>query len=164
MSTFSYYCTCPVTISTRCVFPKFHENVFPRGACSQVPCVCIHVNVFPRGACSQVPYFHAVRVPKFHENETDKTGTLPVVNTVPGGGTPRSSALRWTVLGTGPTKRTGRILNALNRPCEQLGTYAARGQSRKTTGPSEKTKKNPGPVEGHGGPWGRPSTTKLYFL
>ena len=51
-------------------------------------------------------YFHAVRVPKFHENETDKTGTLPVVNTVPGGGTPRSSAaaLGWTELGTGPAK------------------------------------------------------------
>ena len=78
----------PVTISTRWVFPKFHKNVFPRGA------------------CSQVPYFHAVRVPKFHENETDKTGTLPVVNTVPGGGTPRSSAaaLGWTELGTGPAK------------------------------------------------------------
>ena len=96
----------PVTISTRWEFTKFHKNVFPRGACSQVPCVCIHVNVFPRGACSQVPYFHAVRVPKFHENETDKTGTLPVVNTVPGDGTPRSSAaaLGWTELGTGPAK------------------------------------------------------------
>ena len=120
--------------------------------CRRSECILLHL---PRN------YFHAVRVPKFHENETDKTGTLPVVNIVPTGQTPRSSALRWTVLGTGgPTKRTGRILNAKNRPCDQVGTYAARGQSRKTTGPSEKTKKNPGPVEGHGGPWGRPSTIR----
>ena len=45
-----------------------------------------------------------------------------------------------------------------------MGTYAAPGQSRKTTGPSEKTKKNPGPVEGHGGPWGRPSTFKYNVI
>ena len=90
----------PVTISTRWVFPKVPAK------CSRFRCdpFCSATFVFPRGACSQVPYFHAVRVPKFHENETDKTGTLPVVNTVPGGGTPRSSALGWTELGTGPAK------------------------------------------------------------